>query len=315
MAEYRRVATKMWTDPWVFGLRPDEKLVWLWLITNPHANVAGIYQVAIPYIAFETGVALDRVTAILNRFQADGKILWDPKQGVIWVRKMRDYQATSSPKVQAAIAREVASIPDGPVKRAYLAWYEHGQAPDADTVSPSGDDDRYPTDRVSVGYPELAPDTETDTETETETDTDTETETETRTDTLSAAAAARGGKGGEDPPGWDEVRRAYEADFGPLTPLLVAQIRPAVREHGAQWVVAALRQAVAANKRSWAYARAILDRWRRDGYGTPPPWQKGGGKGGKGATREPDSRTRALEDEIVRELLGGGGDDAAGGVS
>ncbi len=309
MAEYRKVATKLWTDPWVFSLSAEEKLLWLWLITNPHANVAGIYQVAAPFIAFETGTDMDFVARTMEKFQRAGKVMWDPEQGVVWVKRMREYQESASPKVQVAIQREIEAIPDGPVKQAYLAHYQRGEgveeiaehaekaegpAEDATEDRVSEGDDRvsipygYSIDRVSIPYPESA--------------TETETETETETDTLSAAAA--GAAAANAPPGkMPSVFSVWEQNMGPLTPLVAEGLEALAREHGPDWVARAIREAVVSGGKTLRYVQAILDRWKREGYGTRPKRRRGRRRPRDEPEAVVDEATRAEEDAALRALL------------
>ena len=57
----------------------------------------------------------------------------------------------------------------------------------------------------------------------------------------------------------------YEQNIGLLTPLIADQLREAEQEYPAEWVEEAFGTAVALNKRSWRYVRAILERWRTQG--------------------------------------------------
>jgi DNA replication protein len=57
----------------------------------------------------------------------------------------------------------------------------------------------------------------------------------------------------------------YEQNIGMLTPMIAEELREAERQYPAEWVADAFREAVTANKRSWKYVRAILERWRLEG--------------------------------------------------
>ena len=39
---HRYVSETFWTDPYVDGLDPSEKLLYIYLLTNPQCNIAGI---------------------------------------------------------------------------------------------------------------------------------------------------------------------------------------------------------------------------------------------------------------------------------
>jgi len=69
------------------------------------------------------------------------------------------------------------------------------------------------------------------------------------------------GGGGERP----NIYSLYEDNIGLLTPLLAEELREAEAAIPPTWIEDAFRLAVAHNARSWAYVRAILDRWAREG--------------------------------------------------
>jgi DNA replication protein len=57
----------------------------------------------------------------------------------------------------------------------------------------------------------------------------------------------------------------YEENIGPLAPLLAEELQEAESTYPADWIEGAFREAVALNKRSWRYIRAILERWQNEG--------------------------------------------------
>jgi len=59
----------------------------------------------------------------------------------------------------------------------------------------------------------------------------------------------------------------YEQNIGVLTPLIADELRDAEQTYPAEWIEEAIGEAAAANKRSWRYARAILERWSMQGRG------------------------------------------------
>lgn len=61
----------------------------------------------------------------------------------------------------------------------------------------------------------------------------------------------------------------YENNIGLLTPIIAEELREAEKLYSAEWVADAIRIAVEQNKRSWAYARKILERWKTEGRATP----------------------------------------------
>jgi DNA replication protein len=63
------------------------------------------------------------------------------------------------------------------------------------------------------------------------------------------------------------IYQLYERNIGPLTPMITDELKDAEKEFPAEWLEEAMRVAVAANKRSLRYIRAILERWRTEGKG------------------------------------------------
>jgi DNA replication protein len=68
-------------------------------------------------------------------------------------------------------------------------------------------------------------------------------------------------------PGRPNVFKLYEENIGMLTPLIADELREAEELYPAEWIEEAFRESVAMNKRSWKYARAILERWSAEGRG------------------------------------------------
>lgn len=57
----------------------------------------------------------------------------------------------------------------------------------------------------------------------------------------------------------------YEQNIGLIQPLLADELQDAERTYPSEWIVDAFRIAVDNNARNWAYVRAILQRWEREG--------------------------------------------------
>lgn len=66
----RIVNTDFWTDDKVVDLfSPEDKLFFLYLITNPHTTQLGIYHVPKKVMAFEIGYSTDAIEVLLDRFE------------------------------------------------------------------------------------------------------------------------------------------------------------------------------------------------------------------------------------------------------
>lgn len=61
------------------------------------------------------------------------------------------------------------------------------------------------------------------------------------------------------------IFQLYEANIGPLTPLIADALRDAEKTYQANWIEDAFRIAVERNRRNWHYIEAILHRWQEGG--------------------------------------------------
>jgi DnaD/phage-associated family protein len=65
-----------------------------------------------------------------------------------------------------------------------------------------------------------------------------------------------------------EIFKAYEREIGNITKTIGDEIDEAIKEYPAEWFPLVFAEAAKNNKRSWAYARAILKRWKAEGPNT-----------------------------------------------
>lgn len=99
MAKNRLVNTKFWTDTYVIDyLNPIDKLLFLYLITNPYTDISGVYELPLRLMAVETGIDRENIEkVIMPRFERDGKILY--RDGWIAIKNFQKHQIIN-PKVK-----------------------------------------------------------------------------------------------------------------------------------------------------------------------------------------------------------------------
>lgn len=87
MAIKRVVSTDFWTDNKVVEMfSPEDKLFMLYLLTNPHATLLGIYPLSIKIAAFEIGFSQEAVKVLIDRFETKyGIILYSAETNEIAV--------------------------------------------------------------------------------------------------------------------------------------------------------------------------------------------------------------------------------------
>jgi hypothetical protein len=74
MSKLRSLSTSFWTDTWIETLKPPEKLLYIYLITNDKTNMLGVYEISIRKISFDTGITEETIAKALKGFETIGKV-------------------------------------------------------------------------------------------------------------------------------------------------------------------------------------------------------------------------------------------------
>lgn len=121
MAIYRTVHVSFWTDPKVDDdLTPEEKYFFLFLLTNPHTNLCGCYEISMKQMVRETGYNEDTVIRLLRRLeQVHGVIRYDPSTKEVFVLNWGRYNWSKSGDVMAGVAKSVACIKSKEFRQAF----------------------------------------------------------------------------------------------------------------------------------------------------------------------------------------------------
>lgn len=107
MAKQRYINTKFWSDNWIIELDPIERYLFLYFLTNEHTNIAGIYELPLRTMAFETGIEKEMLVKMLPRFE--GKVYYF--DGWIYVKNFQKHQSSTSKTVITGIEVEMSKIP------------------------------------------------------------------------------------------------------------------------------------------------------------------------------------------------------------
>jgi hypothetical protein len=62
-------AVSFWDDEWVCSLKPLEKMLYLYLLTNPLTNISGVYKITDRRICFDTGLTPKQMQEFMAKFQ------------------------------------------------------------------------------------------------------------------------------------------------------------------------------------------------------------------------------------------------------
>ena len=155
MGIYRQVASTFWTDTKVADdFTVEDRYLYLYLITNPHTNLSGCYEVSFRQMSYETGLTAKQIEASIKRMSEELNVIRyskDTKEVLLlhWYK----YNWTASEKFRKPLLSFISAIKEPSFKDYLMDIYnneddisfpEYG----IDTVSDEG---RYPIDTsVSV---------------------------------------------------------------------------------------------------------------------------------------------------------------------
>ena len=108
MSRQRYLDTKFWDDRYIVEKDPIEKLLFIYLLTNPLTNILGIYEISLSRIAFDTGLEQEMVLKILERFEKDNKVRYF--EGYVALKNFTKYQA-NNPKINQGIKSLLKTVP------------------------------------------------------------------------------------------------------------------------------------------------------------------------------------------------------------
>ncbi|MBX7208535.1 MAG: hypothetical protein K1X78_09505 [Verrucomicrobiaceae bacterium] len=106
--------TRFWDDTYVIRLSPSEKLLFLYLLTNPLTTPGGVYELTSRRAAMDTGLPQKEIAAAFDRFERDGKIV--QQNGWIGIVNFLRHQKPN-PNMRIGIARALDRAPRELIER------------------------------------------------------------------------------------------------------------------------------------------------------------------------------------------------------
>lgn len=70
MSKKRFIDSHFWSDTWIDTLERDEKFFFLYLLTNDKTSIAGVYEIPLKMIAFESGFTKEEVVRLFNKLSS-----------------------------------------------------------------------------------------------------------------------------------------------------------------------------------------------------------------------------------------------------
>lgn len=230
--------TAFWGDRFVMKLPKDGKTLFAYLWTNPHCNPAGLYEIALETIAFETKLAIEDIPALFEALKP--KVIWYAEEDLVWVKNFVKRQSKSS-KFLAAVAKSLTAIHHDVAIRELLNYNLKRYGLEIPY--------KYYMDRIST--PSAAKPSE-------------------KTQSLQNSQSKEPSSKTKDilDPKLGAIAKCFEENIGILTPALFERLKVIADTYPEGWFEKAVEEACAYSKRNLGYIEKILERWSKEGIGS-----------------------------------------------
>lgn len=112
MSKNRMINTKFWSDSFVVDkLNALDRYLFLYLLTNEHTNIIGIYELSMRTAAFETGIEKEDLVRMINRLSPKVEYI----DGWIYIPSFVEHQQLN-PNIIKGMKREAFALPDKVLK-------------------------------------------------------------------------------------------------------------------------------------------------------------------------------------------------------
>ena len=169
MSTQRYISTSFWNDKWIRTIDPSERYLYMYLLTNPQTNIAGIYQITLDRIAFDTGYDERTLLMVFDRFEAAGKAVFFHDEWIILPSWPKHQKWEKKRTIRAGIESALKEIPEIVLSKAKSIGYtypigslpiKHGYGPsypdsDSDSDSDSNSDSNLDADPRPAGQVEV----------------------------------------------------------------------------------------------------------------------------------------------------------------
>ena len=131
MAKFRNISTTFWNDTKVSeDMTPDEKYLFLYLLTNPLTNLCGCYEIGMRQIAYDTGLSNDKVKKALDSLiHKHCVVRYSERTKEMLIVNWHKHNWTSSEKFRKPLADQINKVKNTVYRQFLLGLL------DGDTVS------------------------------------------------------------------------------------------------------------------------------------------------------------------------------------
>lgn len=111
MAMFRNVHTSFWQDAKVCDdMKPEDRYMLLYMLTNPHTNILGCYELSKNTMKRDLGYDLSKIEAIMDRLRQMRVVEYDERTREVLLLNWHRYNWSASPKTARAILKALPLV-------------------------------------------------------------------------------------------------------------------------------------------------------------------------------------------------------------
>lgn len=112
MALYRNIHLSFWQDTKVTDdFTPEDRYFYLYLLTNPHTNLCGCYEISVKQMANEMGYDVKKVNKLIDRFSSFHNLIrYSQTVRELLIFHWSKYNWTSSEKFRKPLLQEIQNV-------------------------------------------------------------------------------------------------------------------------------------------------------------------------------------------------------------
>lgn len=109
---YTKIDSEFWRDEKTRELSRDASLAFLYLITNSHRNMAGLYFLPFQYAAFDLRMTVEEVEKSIKELTSAGLINYDYNKSYILIKNFLKYNQIENANQGKGLLKALKQIPD-----------------------------------------------------------------------------------------------------------------------------------------------------------------------------------------------------------
>lgn len=249
---YIKIATKFWSDEKMIELDPESKLLYLYVLSCTHSNMAGYYRLPKPYIKADLDLSDKQLNKAFKKLLGKGLIRYCEKSSVVLIPNYYKYNSIQNKNQAKGAANRTSELP----KNSLVENYKEAINSYADSYKKE----------LMKGLPKEFDKGLNKRSGNTETDSDTESETDTKEVEEESAHTRKENQSDEQLEERKENSQIPNAFYNTfcqmITPFQFQSLNSYIEDGmSEEAVILALKQAASANANSLNYVEKILDNW------------------------------------------------------